>query len=102
MHPLPDGSRRAANGGYARLILWAGPPSPRCRGEAVEHAKQLSPVGPCADRFLAEDVAARAPGRPELIALGIKRLTAGRDAGATEEVFFGVEFWTYLTANVTH
>ena len=68
-------------------------------GEAVEHAKQLSPVGPCARHFLAEGVAVRASGGAELLKLGVKRLT---DAGVTETAFFGLNFGHILTANVTH
>jgi len=45
-------------------------------------------VGPCAGHFRAEDVAAHASGR----AKPDKRLTAGQDAGVTEEAFFGLNF----------
>jgi len=38
--------------------------------------------------FSAEDGAARASDRAELVELGIKRLTVGRDASVTEEEFF--------------
>jgi hypothetical protein len=63
MHPLPGGSRRAANGGYAQITIGRVTVTIFARGEVVEHAKQISPVGPCAGHLLAEDVAARASGR---------------------------------------
>jgi hypothetical protein len=62
------------------------------RGEAVEHAGKLGPVGPRARHLLAVDVPAAASGSAKLVKLGIERLPIGADAGIADKVFFGVSF----------
>ena len=61
-------------------------------GKPFEHAQKLAPVRPSARGLLAVDIPAAAPGGAELLKLAVEGLPVGRDAGITDQPFFGICF----------